>query len=401
MSHFVALVIHRQPERPTEKQLGAALQPWHEYESTGKKDQYVTRVDVTAEVDKWLDTPERVECVRLADGELLTKDDPRASVTANAAADAIIEKAGQAVMAAEATGEDTEGINDQMEKDLENVPDKALPEGATLVKVSHREYLKIANKSRVDYVKEQVGYNYDPDANQFYRMTNPNAKWDWWSVGGRWTGYFKPNYDPDTDERNQETCFLCKGSGKREDMPEQEKCNGCNGTGTRAKWPTQWAKVEEDQVQFKDIPFAALRAEKEQKAAEKYDKVASIVDGREYKTFEQLRELHGAGNTDKARDEYWAQPVVRDVSAARAVYFGEGPEDVVGEDRATYIKKRGDTAGVPFAIVDQGKWYEKGEMGWWAVVSNEKDQNAWNEECQKLFASLDPNFWVTVVDCHI
>ena len=40
-------------------------------------------------------------------------------------------------------------------------------------------------------------------------------------------------------------------------------------------------------------------------------------------------------------------------------------------------------------------------MGWFAVVSDEKDKDAWGEEVKQLLASLPPDTLLTVYDCHI
>lgn len=73
-----------------------------------------------------------------------------------------------------------------------------------------------------------------------YRSTrNPQAKWDWWQIGGRWTGTLG-EYDPEKDPANIETCDLCHGTGKRRDMVVAGGCNGCRGEGRRVKWPTSW-----------------------------------------------------------------------------------------------------------------------------------------------------------------
>jgi hypothetical protein len=77
--------------------------------------------------------------------------------------------------------------------------------------------------------------------------------WDWWSLGGRWTGALD-GYDPEQDERNLEVCDLCQGTGDRKDLePPKWKaecggCNGCHGKGKRAKWPTEWARHDGDIV---------------------------------------------------------------------------------------------------------------------------------------------------------
>lgn len=54
-----------------------------------------------------------------------------------------------------------------------------------------------------------------------------------------------------------------------------------------------------------------------------------------------------------------------------------------------------------FAVVKDGKWYERGKMGWFAVVSDEKDKDAWSEEVKQLLASLPPDTLLTMYDCHI
>lgn len=65
--------------------------------------------------------------------------------------------------------------------------------------------------------------------------------WDWYQIGGRWTGVLD-GYNPDKDPVNIETCWLCQGTGTRQDMKVENGCNGCLGTGKKEKWPTKYAK---------------------------------------------------------------------------------------------------------------------------------------------------------------
>jgi hypothetical protein len=67
--------------------------------------------------------------------------------------------------------------------------------------------------------------------------SNPNAKWDWYLIGGRFTGVLD-GYDPTQDPENWETCRLCHGTGQRTDMVVEGGCNGCRGTGRALK--EQW-----------------------------------------------------------------------------------------------------------------------------------------------------------------
>lgn len=87
------------------------------------------------------------------------------------------------------------------------------------------------------------------------------SRWDWWMVGGRFCGMLD-GYDPVADPRNQETCHLCAGTGRRESWPESvteewiEQCNGCNGcrgTGTRVVWPTNLAPHDGDVMAARDV----------------------------------------------------------------------------------------------------------------------------------------------------
>lgn len=56
----------------------------------------------------------------------------------------------------------------------------------------------------------------------------------------------------------------------------------------------------------------------------------------------------------------------------------------------------------PFCFVtEEGEWVEKGEMGWWGCVNNEKDTIDWNETFKNYVMSLDPNTEVWAVDFHI
>jgi len=54
-----------------------------------------------------------------------------------------------------------------------------------------------------------------------------------------------------------------------------------------------------------------------------------------------------------------------------------------------------------FALIKDSKWYERGEMGWWACVSNEKDEEKWDKEFKTLVESLPDDTLISIFDCHI
>lgn len=56
----------------------------------------------------------------------------------------------------------------------------------------------------------------------------------------------------------------------------------------------------------------------------------------------------------------------------------------------------------PFCFVDEdGDWHEKGEMGWFAVVTDESPEDEWIKEFKEYVDSVDDDCLVTVVDFHI
>lgn len=54
---------------------------------------------------------------------------------------------------------------------------------------------------------------------------------------------------------------------------------------------------------------------------------------------------------------------------------------------------------VTFALLKDGKWFERGEMGWWGVVSDEN--NEWDNELKKLVKGLPEETLISIYDCHI
>jgi len=82
---------------------------------------------------------------------------------------------------------------------------------------------------------------------------NPNAKWDGYSVGGRFSGALSSgsdDYNPVTDPRNFEVCSQCGGKG----------CTFCDGTGSRLKWSSGWIKYDGDSPLAGDVDWQGLKA---------------------------------------------------------------------------------------------------------------------------------------------
>lgn len=54
-----------------------------------------------------------------------------------------------------------------------------------------------------------------------------------------------------------------------------------------------------------------------------------------------------------------------------------------------------------FAVVKDGEWHERGQMGWWGVVSDEKLMEDWKNELKTLLSDVPDDAVVSVYDCHI
>lgn len=59
-----------------------------------------------------------------------------------------------------------------------------------------------------------------------------------------------------------------------------------------------------------------------------------------------------------------------------------------------------DIGYLPFAILTITGWHEKGQMGWWAMVANEKGKPDWDAECHEILSANEDKLFY-LVDCHI
>lgn len=103
-------------------------------------------------------------------------------------------------------------------------------------------------------------------------------------------------------------------------------------------------------------------------------------------------DCHGTGQRETTRnpDSKWDWFVI---GGRWNGAFGGKNETTVGEILAC--------GKIPFAIVTPDGWAERGEMGWWGSVSNEKPDGEWEPAAKSLLGKLDPATKAFVIDCHI
>ena len=54
---------------------------------------------------------------------------------------------------------------------------------------------------------------------------------------------------------------------------------------------------------------------------------------------------------------------------------------------------------VTFALLKDGKWFERGKMGWWGIVIGENDE--WDKEFKNFIKELPDDTLISIYDCHI
>jgi len=202
------------------------------------------------------------------------------------------------------------------------------------------------------------------------RRTNPNAKWDWYVLGGRWTGFFK----------------LKEG---------REGVVGEPGILTE---PPPHGYV--DQAFKGDIDFEAMREKAAEGARKDYEEFEVALKGREPPPrFEEFRKNYE--DVEEARKAYWELPVVKDLQKAGKIPFFSDVNDIYGCGKEKFIERARLGAVTTFAFIKDGVWHEQGEMGWFGITKNEKDEDEWLREFNRVLDSLPDDTLLSVYDCHI
>lgn len=203
---------------------------------------------------------------------------------------------------------------------------------SVIVALSPSDLEKHANN-----VEAAIAYQMEPfDENgEWFRE---GSRWDWWQIGGRFTGKLDPGYDPEDDPENWETCFICRGAGRRADAVGQEArqrdpdytCNGCQGQGRSLKWPTAWKNFTGDVKLRRDLDEATLRAGQEKQARKLWAKWLAEKD-----------------KSDTRRE--WS--------------YGFKPDESLESLLARYTSR----SLQAYAFLKERAWYEQSRLGWFGA----------------------------------
>lgn len=288
MSHFTVLVISKSPE-----EIGDLLSPYHEFECTGRNDQYIQDIDITEET-------------------LTSYKNEEPSL-------------------------------------LEHVQDYY---GYKPVKFG--ESPNIEGDHKYGYIL----LNEHGEVEKVIRRTNPNSKWDWYVIGGRWGGMLQPG---EVDQIRRDELDLVSM------LEEAQKRKRDNWETSLKKYGGSIEDFNKDRARYDEL-VSELK-----KQATRETPLYSVID--QHPEASELRSkiggvdyFYGINNNTKTVEEHIATAVPFSTHAV---------------------------------LTADGEWYESGEMGWWGVVFDEKDEDVWEREFYKMLNNVPGDYWLTIVDCHI
>lgn len=238
------------------------------------------------------------------------------------------------------------------------------------------------------YMKEYNGMDRDEKHGRYGHSSNDKAKWDWYSLGGRWTGFFKL----------------------------KPKCGGA--LGRSGVFDNKPKSGHVDSCLVKDIDFDGMRDDAGNEAGEKYDNYKRLCGGvipvLEF-TWAGLRaeedlKPKDQQDYDALRNKYHGQHAKKIVQiASERKDISKGERDLlVWADlqhfqctREEFVKRARNRAISTFAVLMDGEWYEQGEMGWFGCSTDKMTEDEWQDKFAALIDGLPGDTLVSVYDCHI
>jgi len=204
------------------------------------------------------------------------------------------------------------------------------------------ELEKHGDESFSSFVERYYGFIYNEELDECGVLRNPNGRWDWYEIGGRWSNMLrlKP---------------------------------GCVGYRGKRKPFGQNAPIKKgyfDQAKLSDVEFSLDMTAFEK--AERFWEV--VVEGQPLRDGVTARFFHSTIE----KDDYLRQ-------------YG---------DKHTYAM-----AAASFStwalITPDGEWHEAGHMGGFASHDATKESRTAYQAKVDAALKSDPNLWITIVDCHI
>lgn len=215
-----------------------------------------------------------------------------------------------------------------------------IPEKYRKVQIPH----KLLYPTFDDFMKEDVGETKDEEVDDYGYWENPNSKWDWYDIGGRWNNrlLIKEN-------------ISIEGLAKSKAKP--------------APIGYKWVNA----CKIKDLELEKMMEGKYEKAKRFWE---LKVEGQEPQNEEEKEILEW----DDYKKEYYTERY---------------------SSKEEYAKWKSMFA--TFAMVDEKGWHEKGKMGWWGIDTSTGESE--RDFIKKFNAELknieNQEKYIVMVDCHI
>lgn len=250
------------------------------------------------------------------------------------------------------------------------------PDGSELYDMYASSYYN----SFEQYMSDWKGVQRDERTGRYGYWHNPNAKWDWWSIGGRWTGIL---------QLKTLDAMIVAGSGRPGLMTEP------NDNPALADYApvggVDWDNMLREQIESKREQYRKFHNALQGVSTEDVRRVKQRLSNRWNEgvwqdIFSSLNELcFGVAANDKA--DLWL-----DVREIKEMMFSTENQ---------YIDNNTPTA-LTYAFIDMdGNWNQRGEMGWWGIDDKSKGTENYDEAWWEFINSLPEDQIVYVIDCHI
>lgn len=219
------------------------------------------------------------------------------------------------------------------------------------------------------------------EGGDWVRKTNPNAKWDWWVVGGRWSGFLplKPlDEEPDRIaesgvgtpgtfgvlRRGDEFVDFARKDAIDWERIYQERVDEILDDWKTVDWLLEWAGLEMNAEEW-----ITLSVERQKEIKED---IVGILDG-----------LAGG--------------VEEDIIAKWYTFSFFAPNFPTRE--AASAHKNG--GPISYAFIDEdGHWFQSGQMGWFGLDSDRRPME-YADEWREFLARIPGDQMLYLVDCHI
>lgn len=250
------------------------------------------------------------------------------------------------------------------------------PEHLERVQVPFRERFS----SFMEYMKEWHGNDErDEEMKRFGYWDNPQGKWDYYRIGGRWRGTLKV-LDPSFDNKLGEVGYEWKYEKK-----------------------TPGDQFNVDVCRIRNLNHIGINEESRKRTDEFFAEMDAMFSGKKFgfdegprSTMLALGVLDCKNKDELTGGEYWKEVWQHDPNRFDVI----AKKPMVSELEPMMLSHLNPIR--PWAYVDVNGWFEKGKMGWFGCGSDTPNSNVKHAQTfEKWLSDGNKNDWIVMTDCHV